>query len=43
MALRNQVFLCQHGELCLDLVREAESARTINIVQPKEWKYLEKK
>ncbi|BGP54011.1 hypothetical protein JCM8202v2_001583 [Rhodotorula sphaerocarpa] len=42
MALRNQVFLCKHGELCLDLVREAESARTINIVQPKEWKYLEK-
>lgn len=40
--LGNDQFLCEHNLLCLDLVREAESAREITVVQPKEWAYLKK-
>ncbi|GAA5951936.1 hypothetical protein JCM8115_005283 [Rhodotorula mucilaginosa] len=40
--LNNEQFLCEHGRLCLDLTREAEAAREITIVQPKEWAYLKK-
>ncbi|GAA5871715.1 hypothetical protein JCM3774_003027 [Rhodotorula dairenensis] len=40
--LANNQFLCEHDLLCLDLVRESESAREITVVQPKEWAYLTK-
>ncbi|GAA5989261.1 hypothetical protein JCM10908_001230 [Rhodotorula pacifica] len=40
--LNNEQFICEHNLLCLDLASEAEAARDITIVQPKEWAYLQK-
>ncbi|GAA5885332.1 hypothetical protein JCM6882_009573 [Rhodosporidiobolus microsporus] len=36
----NSQYLCKHGLLCLDLSREAESPKTIEVVPKSNWKYL---
>ncbi|GAA6037198.1 hypothetical protein JCM8097_008783 [Rhodosporidiobolus ruineniae] len=38
----NSIYLCKHDLLCFDLRREVEGNRSVVVVPPKEWQYLEK-
>ncbi|GAA5948419.1 hypothetical protein JCM21900_002704 [Sporobolomyces salmonicolor] len=38
----NSSFLCKHGRVCLDLAKEMETARSIQVATKDEWKYLKK-
>ncbi|GAA5896486.1 hypothetical protein JCM5296_000680 [Sporobolomyces johnsonii] len=38
----NSSFLCEHGRVCLDLAKEMETARSIQVATKDEWKYLKK-